>query len=263
MDNENIIDFKEWNVPTKWADITLKQFQEIQRYYDNDEEKSVDIRDIIHILTNKTIDEVNALPAEFLQTIMVHLVFLQTEPDIKKPSNIIELNGEKYIINVMEKLKTGEYVSAEMILKNDKYDYASLLAVLCRKEGEIYDSKFEAEVFEKRKQMFENASMLKIMPLVNFFLQLWLEQKSISQLSSKVEEAISHIQQSIANSDEIGVFKKWYLKWRVMTLQKSLRSSKNISQTSCYSLPTLLKRGKWKKKRMLSKKIFAKRKKDR
>ena len=49
----------------------------------------------------------------------------------------------------MEKLKTGEFVAIDTILKSDPHDYISIFAVLCRKDGEIYDSKFEAEEFDK------------------------------------------------------------------------------------------------------------------
>ena len=33
MDNENVIDFGSWTVPSKWEDVTLKMFQEIEKYY--------------------------------------------------------------------------------------------------------------------------------------------------------------------------------------------------------------------------------------
>ena len=31
MDNENVIDFGSWTVPTSWDELTLKQFQEIEK----------------------------------------------------------------------------------------------------------------------------------------------------------------------------------------------------------------------------------------
>ena len=51
MDNENVIDFGSWTVPTSWEEITLKQFQEIEKYYSN-KDKDFDIRDVLHIFTN-------------------------------------------------------------------------------------------------------------------------------------------------------------------------------------------------------------------
>lgn len=226
MQNDSY-NFGDWNVPTSWDDITLKKFQEINKYY-SDKDKEFDVREIIHIMTDKTIDEVNELPAEFLQIIMEKLSFLQVEPEQQEPSNKIEINNEIYQINFMEKLKTGEYVSVDNILKADKNDYASILAILCRKEGEIYDSKFEAELFEERRKMFEEQPITKILPIIGFFLNLYIVSATPSRLFSKVEEELNRIQKSIKTSTEIGVFKKHYLNWRMKKLKRLLRSNKNI-----------------------------------
>lgn len=218
--------FGDWNIPTSWDDITLKKFQEINKYY-SDKDKHFDVREVIHILADKTIDEVNELPAEFLQVIMEKLSFIEKEPETKEPTNKIEISKETYQINFMEKLKTGEYVSVDNILKADSNDYASILAILCRKEGEIYDSKFEAELFEERKKMFEEQPITKILPIVGFFLNLYILLVTPSRLFSQVEEELNHIQKSIKTSTEIGVFKKRSLNSQVKKLQKLLKSNKN------------------------------------
>lgn len=225
MQNDSY-NFGNWNCPESWDDITLKKFQEINKYY-SDKDKEFDVREVIHIMTDKTIDEVNELPAEFLQIIMEKLSFLQVEPEQQEPTNKIEVNNEIYQINFMEKLKTGEYVSVDNILKADSNDYASILAILCRKEGEIYDSKFEAELFEQRKKMFEEQPITKILPIVGFFLNLYILLVTPSQLYSQVEEELNHIQKSIKTSTEIGVFKKRSLNSQVKKLQKLLKLNKN------------------------------------
>ena len=228
MEDNNIIkDFGEWNCPTKWDDVTLKIYQEIDKYY-KDKDKKFDVRDVLHILTNKSDDEINELPAEFLDTILTHLIFLTTTPEVGEPSNKIKIDGEVYMVNVMEKLKLGEYVAVDNVIKADASDYASILAILCRKEGEVYDSKFEAEVFEKRKEMFENQPVTKILPLISFFLDLYMVSKIPSQLFSAVEEGINLIQQSIKNSENLGAFKKLSLNWQMKKLRKSLKSIKRI-----------------------------------
>jgi len=228
MDKEVIKDFGKWNVPTKWNDITLKIYQEIEKYYEDKETKEFDVREVLHILTNKDWDEINALPAEFLDTILTHLIFLTTTPEVGEASNKIVVDGVEYKINVMEKLKLGEYVAVDTVLKADKHDYASILAILCRKEGEIYDSTYEAEVFDKRKEMFENQPVTKILPIVSFFLDLYITLETPSQLYSQVESAISHIQQTIDSSQKIGASKRLSLNWQMKKLRKSLKSIKHI-----------------------------------
>ena len=225
--NEEIIkDFGSWNVPSSWEDISLKLYQEIERYYEGKDEK-FDVRNVLNILTGKGEDEINALPAEFLDTILTHLIFLTTTPEVGEPTNKIVIDGEEYSINIMEKLKLGEYVAIDNVIKADKHDYASILAILCRKKDEIYDSKFEAEVFDKRKEMYEKQPVMKILPIISFFLDLYIMSERFSHLYSLAEEGINLIQQNIKNSEKIGVFKKLSLNSQMRKLKKSLRSIKS------------------------------------
>ena len=158
---------------------------------------------------------------------MNKMMFLQDKPKEDAPSNKVIVDGEEYIINVMEKLKTGEYISIDTVLKADKYDYASILAIICRKKGEIYDSKFEAELFEKRKEMWERQPIMKIMPTIAFFLNLYMTLRIPTQLSLEVEEELNHIQKRIETSEKLGAFRKRYLNWRMRRLRKLLKSSRN------------------------------------
>ena len=226
-DNDNIIDYGSWTTPSSWNDITLGVYSEIERYYDGKDE-NFDIRKVLHILTNKTEDEINALPAEFLEKILSNLTFLSTQPEVGEPTNKIKIDGEEYVINIMEKLKLGEYVAVDNVIKADKSDYASILAILCRKQGEIYDSKFEAEIFDKRKEMFEKQPVTSILPIIGFFLNLYIISERHSQLYSLVEEGINLTQQNIDNLEKIGVFKRLSLNWQMKKLRKSLKSIKRI-----------------------------------
>ena len=257
MEEKDIIDYGEINVPTKWDDVTLDMFADIERYY-QDKDKDFDVREVLHIMVGKDIDFINSLPAEFLDIIMQKLSFLQTQPEIGEATNKIVIDGETYQVNVFEKLRTGEYVSFDMALKADKHDYSTFMAILCRKDGEKYDSHFEAEVFDSRKKMFGKQPVTKIMPIVNFFLHLWFVQGSYSQLYSKVEEAISLTQHNIENSDKIGVFKRFYLNWQMKRLKKSLKSSNSTSRTRSRSLRTLLRKDKWKRSRTNGKRLEGK-----
>lgn len=227
MDNENVIDLGKWTVPTKWDDVTLEMFQKIEKYY-SDKDKDFDVRDVLDIFTNHTRDEIDQLPINFTGKLMNELSFLKEQPNYGDASPKIEIDGEEYRINVMEKLKTGEYVAIDTILKNDSHDYISILAVLCRKQGEIYDSKFEAEVFEERQKLFAKQPIMKIMPLISFFLSLYIVRMTHSQLYSEVEEGLNLIQQNIDNSENLGVFKRRSLNSQMKKLRKLLKSNKSI-----------------------------------
>ena len=227
MDNENVIDFGSWTVPTSWDEITLKQFQEIEKYY-SDKDKDFDIREVLHIFTNKTEDEINELPIVFTNELMNKLMFLKDKPKDYEPSNFIEIDGVRYSINIMEKLKTGEFVAIDTILKSDPHDYISIFAVLCRKDGEIYDSKFEAEEFDKRVELMGKQPAIKMFPLIAFFFNLYIVRMTHSQLYSEVEEGLNLIQQNIDNSENLGVFKRLSLNSQMKKLRKLLKSNKSI-----------------------------------
>lgn len=226
MKKENIIDYGSIQVPTSWKDISLKKYQEIEKYYKDKDDKSFNVIDVLDILIDKDKDYINGLPAEFLDTILTHLVFLTLLPEVGEPTNKITIDGEEYIINIMEKLKLGEYVAVDTVLKNDSSDYASILAIICRKKDEIYDSKFEAEEFEKRKAMFEKQPVTKILPLTNFFLNLYIVSEKHSQLYSLVEEGINLTQQTIDNSQKIGASRRLYLTWQMKKYKRLLKSIK-------------------------------------
>ena len=253
---KDIIDFGQWNVPSSWSEVTLKKFQDIQNYYDGiSGETKFDIREVLHILCDKTVDEVNALPSEFLDMVLEKLAFIQTQPEQQEPTNKIKINGEIYSIHFENQLKTGEYIAADTVLKNDKNNIAILLAILCRKDGEIYDSKFETEVVPGREKMFEQQPVMNILPIAAFFLTLYGHSVMLSQLYSKVEEAINLTRNSIETSEKAGVFKKLYLRWQITRLQKSLKSINNTSRTRSHSLRTLFRKAKWKKLKTSSRRI--------
>lgn len=223
----DIIDYGEWTVPTSWNDVTLKMYQEIERYYE-DKDKDFDIREVLHIMTNHTVDEVNSLPVEFLDSIMEKMAFLQESPSNEKPTNSVEIDGEVYTVHTENKLKVGEYIAADTAMKGDKHNYAAFLAILCRKDGEIYDSKFENEVLEDRIKMWEKQPVTKILPVVGFFLNLYIILQMPILLSSKVMEAIDLTRKDIETLQKNGAVSKRSMKSAMRKLKKLEKSISTI-----------------------------------
>lgn len=196
----NNIDLGKWSLPTRWDEVTLGQFADLERLYKGEASKGVDAVDLISIMSGRTKDEVMALPLDFMETMSIHLVFLETQPEINKPINSIEIDGDTYTINVKEKLKFGEYVDFDQLIKSDPCDYPSMLAILCRKEGEAYDSDFIANEFQKRVDMFAKQPVTKILPLIAFFLELSTTYMGLSSNYSMVKEALNQEAQNLENS---------------------------------------------------------------
>ena len=224
---ENKIDFGEITVPSSWNDITLKKYQEIEAFYDESQD-NFNVMDVLHIMIDKDIDYINSLPAEFLDIILDKLSFLSEKPDFGEPTNKITINNEIYTVHFENQLKVGEYIAADTILKNDKHNYAALLAILCRKDGELYDSKFENEVIEDRIKLFENQPVLKVMGLIQFFFLLSNLSSATTLLYSNIEEAINLTQEHIETLRKNGEISRLSMRSAMKKLKKLRKSIKNI-----------------------------------
>ena len=94
MEDKDIIkDFGSVTVPTKWEDIILKKYQEIESYYE-DKDSNFNVIDVLDILIDRDRDYINSLPAEFIETILNNLLFLSTSPEVGESSNKIVIDGE-------------------------------------------------------------------------------------------------------------------------------------------------------------------------
>lgn len=223
-------DFGEWKVPQSWDDLTLGKFQELERLYDTEDgnERKFDVRDVLDLMTDRTKDEINELPIEFTDSLLRKMYWLHEQPDFGKPSNKITIEGETYTVHNENEMKFGEYVALDTALKGDKHNYAAMLAILCRKDGEIFDAKFENEILPSRIELWKNVSVMKVMPIVSFFLELSSMSLQVSQLSSQIQEGINHILKHIETSKRNGVFSALYTKWQVRKLKRLQKSIKNI-----------------------------------
>ena len=223
-------DFGEWKVPSSWDELTLGKFQELERLYDTEDgnERKFDVRDVLDLMTDRTKDEINELPIEFTDMLLRKMYWLHEQPDFGKPSNKITIDGVQYTVHNENEMKFGEYVALDTAMKGDKHNYAAMLAILCRKEGEVFDAKFENEILPSRIEFWKNVSVMKVMPIVSFFLELSSMSLQVSQLSLEVQEGINHILKHIETSKQNGVFSALYTKWQVRKLKKLQKSIKNI-----------------------------------
>ena len=222
-------DFGEWKVPSSWDELTLGKFQELERFYDGDEnERKFDVRDVLDLMTDRTKDEINELPIEFTDSLLRKMYWLHEQPDFGKPSNKITVDGVQYTVHNENEMKFGEYVALDTALKGDKHNYAAMLAILCRKEGEVFDSKFENEILPSRIEFWKNVSVMKVMPIVSFFLELSSMSLQVSQLSLEIQEGINHILKHIETSKRNGVFSELYIRLQMRKLKKLQKSIRNI-----------------------------------
>ena len=181
-------DFGEWNVPESWDDITLGQLMELDAL--NEEVPS--LTKVVSVLTGKPLDVVEQLPLQFTNSIISKMDFIREQPNVE-PSPSCVIGGERYSVNVTEEMKLLEFVAVEDILKNNKDDAAGILAVVCRKDGEVYDSEYENKVFAERKEMFLDAPCTAVLPVISFFLLRWSLSNQTSQRYSVMKEEVQNL----------------------------------------------------------------------
>ena len=152
-------------------------------------------------MSGRSEEEVDALPVQFANALLARMDFIRERPEIE-PSVSCEIGGERYSVNVIEEMKLGEFVAVETVLSSDKDDVAGVLAVVCRKDGEVYTSEFENKFFPQRRQMFLDAPCTKVLPVVAFFLLRWeICENSSRRYSMLKEEVLNYTQSCI---DDLG-----------------------------------------------------------
>lgn len=218
------VELGSYNIPSKWEEVTLKQFQQILELEDKNDNLA-----ILAIMLGKTKEEVQQLPSKVLTLFYQNLNFFKEEPKVEV-DNKLTINNELYVINDKDNMKVGEYADFNEILQYDRNNYAYMLAILCRKEGEVYDDKFIAEKLNKRKEMFENIPVTEALKTVNFFFQKFISLKTntMNYSTALKEEVESLIAESIKDLRKNGGFFKPSNLRAIMKLKKLKKQLKSI-----------------------------------
>lgn len=221
------VELKPINIPTSWDEVKLGTYQKLQEYYKSlKDDEPIDTIKFIALLSNYSEDEVLLLPVAFVNNIVLKLDFLKKIPN-PNVSNKITISGETYYLLNMDEMKFGEFTDVNMSIKNNPNDYASILAILCRKPNEIYDQEFINKRFEERKTMFENISVNQALSVLGFFLKYYEQYKipsvdCINQVKQEVESYANNIENSLKNGD-YSALSTFFAKRKLKKYQKLLK----------------------------------------
>lgn len=268
---ETAYDFGSITVPTKWDEVTLQMLsdylalskekeealekdkkqaesEKTEMPNEKDEKYNITDKDLLKCFTDFDMDKYDILPVELYNSIMSNFSFVLEDMPQWKPSNHLSYNGMEFVVNTMEALKVKEYEDAEMILRNNIYDYPSLLAVLCRKVtgtktdnvtglswevNEVYDSEFANKIFDARREMFAKMPITKVMPLISFFLLRGLECNNLSQNSlTTLAKNLYDTLQVIEDSHKTTVLQRLYTLPQTIKLRKWKKYIKSTYLTS-------------------------------
>lgn len=224
------INLGQYKVAESWEDVTLLQWQNYVRRASESEDNSVDIISTLETFSDIPKSVINQIPTDLFESVVERLKWIKDTPD-QTPSQIVEINGETYTINVMEKLKVKEYLDLNTVIENDKFNYSMIFAILCRKQGEEYDEEFIADKLPDRLEMFEQMNCVDGMKLIAFFLTCWVELETRSR-NSLVVQSIKEDAQKLVKSIRSSLKPMDYITpsrvRQILTLRKLEKSIKNI-----------------------------------
>lgn len=224
------IQLGKYKVAEKWEDVTLLQWQNYVRNASNKEDNSVDIISTLETFSDIPRSIINQMPTDLFESVIGRLKWITEQPD-QTPTQSVEISGETYTINVMEKLKVKEYLDLNTVIENDKFNYSMIFAILCRKQGEEYDEEFIADKLPDRLEMFEQMNCVDGMKLIAFFLTCWVELETRSR-NSLVVQAIKEDAQKLVKSIRSSLKPMDYITpsrvRQILTLRKLEKSIKNI-----------------------------------
>ena len=268
---ETAYDFGSITVPTKWDEVTLQMLSDYlalskekeealekdkaqaerdktEMPNEKDEKYNITDKDLLKCFTDFDMEKYDVLPVELYNSIMSNFSFVLEDMPQWKPSKHLSYNGMEFVVNTTEVMKVREYEDAEMILRNNIYDYPSLLAVLCRKVtgtktdnvtglswevNEVYDSEFANKIFDARREMFAKMPITKVMPVIVFFLIKGLTSTSLSQnYLTMIGRQLLSLVENLEDSARHMVFKKPSMIVRMIELRKLKKSIKCICSKS-------------------------------
>ena len=268
---ETAYDFGSITVPTKWDEVTLQMLSDYlalskekeealeldkkqaerdktEMPNEKDEKYNLTDKDLLRIFTNFDMEKYDVLPVELYNSIMSNFSFVLEDMPQWKPSNHLSYNGMEFVVNDKESLKVLEWDDCESILRNNMYDYPSLLAVLCRKVtgtktdnvtglswevNEDYDYEFANKIFDARREMFAKMPITKVMPLIGFFLTKGLISTNLSQNSiTMIGHQLLSLVENLEDSARHMVFKKPSMIVAMIKLRKLKKSIKCICSNS-------------------------------
>lgn len=193
-----ILNNKNYEVPTEWKDINLKQycnaFHNLKESEDKEDIKQARYNEAIVIsrLLGEADDFAMNLPIEIYSLFQDKVSFIF---DIKEfitadPKSTILVNGDAYSLVDIKDMPFRQYIDIEETLKDDEneYKFISLLSIVLKKVGS--NKKYENEDSELTKAL-ESLTADKALPFIYSILKKNTYLQRLTALSTMEEEATS------------------------------------------------------------------------
>lgn len=229
--NKSIIDLGKINLPSSWNEVTLGIAVAYSKAASEDISDYEKLVKAAAAFSQKDEDFIKNLPLPILEKILEKLKFILStkKEENVEPTNSIKIDGETYSINFANQLRVGEFVALETAMKQSPNSYLpQALAILCRRDGELYDSRFENEILPNRIEFWKQQKFVDVKPLIDFFLNKYEIFKKTLVISSTIKQLKSHIVEDLENLLNDGEALEQCTVWQKMRLKKLLKSTKQI-----------------------------------
>lgn len=217
------IDLGEHTVIVSWDEVTLEMWE---HYVSNvSSESEISLIDTVAAFSDFKKEELLLMPTDVFERVVSSMKFLKEELK-SEPSNKVEIDGCDFVIRYLDKLKVHEYLDVNRVMENDKNNYSTFLAILCRKENELYDDDFIANKLNERIEFWKKQPITKVLPLITFFLNLSRAYMMSTQLSMVIEEARENLLECVENIESSLKITDYIIPYKV----RAILTLKNIKK---------------------------------
>jgi len=135
---------KEYHIPVKWDEVSIKQYQELMVVAENEDLSDIEIMvRSVAALTGAEVEHLTKAPIKHLRDVYSTLSILTSEMPNNELRRVIEIEGIEYgFIPDMNDLTFGEFVDLDTWLQDGYKNLVDILVVLYRpvvkRKGERY-----------------------------------------------------------------------------------------------------------------------------
>lgn len=206
------------NVPNSWNDITLEEYEKL--YLLKPETKLEYIQYVADVCKIDAKLLINS-PTQLFDIVSNAIQFI-FDNDFEPVNNVV-VDETEYFISFSDKLTLGEWVDIDSIIESDSETKLSeMLAVLCRPIGE----KYNPDLTEERKKLFQSLPCDKILPLVSFFLLKKRKSEEILSHCLTVMDQANRFLKDTKSFAQSGVGIKLFPTWQMIRYYFLMRSLK-------------------------------------
>lgn len=190
-------------IKDNWGDITLNEFIELELILNSDIPDSYRTTNILSLLSNRSTEELENLPAVEFVNLANKLNFITEAPKPNKVKNKYKINNNTYILKAdISNITTAQYMDYQAYNKEIPLDLAKIIACWIIPSGHEYNDGYDMQ------EVFKDAGDMPLIDAlgISFFFPKQLAayililkdslEKNLTELEmdkKKVEELAAHL----------------------------------------------------------------------